>query len=176
MTDNKIDLTFGKKNDKRDVLVTRFYSASISWNALCDYLWVKCEETPRYRIATNSICAFSIELSLKTILAICGHNEGCLRKSGHSLTSLMKKMGLDNYDTLKQTYERVSGKDNFDEILKINDNSFAKWRYIIPESGTANFIDDFDYTFMRWLQEALFNLSETLHKIYIEEKRDKNDI
>ena len=64
---------------------------------------IECEKTPNYRIATNSICALSIELSLKTILAICGHTEKCLKDSGHSLVDLMKKIG-DNKKSQSQDY------------------------------------------------------------------------
>ena len=132
---------------------------------------IECEKTPNYRIATNSICALSIELSLKTILAICGHTEKCLKDSGHSLVDLMKKIGDNNYEVIKQSYEKIASKNNFDEVLKSNDDCFNKWKYILPEKGTTDFTDDFDYSFMRWLQEALANLSETMHQAFLDTKR-----
>lgn len=167
MIANKLDLTFSGKLDEHEILVARIYSASMSWNALCARLWIECEKHPEYRIAVNSICALSIELSLKTILSICGHSERCLKKSGHSLMNLMNKIGVHNYDVIKQSYERISGEGNFDEALRANDRSFDKWRYIMPEHGATHFVDDFDYSFMRWLQEALASLSEAAHDAFL---------
>lgn len=171
MTNDKFDLTFGGEFNGQGVLVARIYSASKSWNALCRHLWAECEKTPNYRIATNSICALSIELSLKTILAICGHTEKCLRDSGHSLVDLMKKIGDKNYEVIKQSYEKIANKNNFEEALKANDDCFNKWKYILPEKGTTDFVDDFDYQFMRWLQEALSDLSEVAHSAFLKAER-----
>jgi len=158
---------------EQDLFIMRLYSSAQSWNRACQLL-VEAEKIDHsLRIMLNSVLVLAVELSIKTILAISGHNEKCLCSSGHKLSELFKKLGKQNLDVISEGFEKtyeakVGQKIDFMAMLKQHDSCFTEWRYMTFVKDLTNLSDNFDYTFMVNCQRVTVHQMEAIHKLYIE--------
>ena len=158
---------------EQDLFIMRLYSSAQSWNHACQLL-VEAEKIDHsLRIMLNSVLVLATELSIKTILAISGHDEKCLCSSGHKLSELFEKLGKQNLKVISKSFEeayeaKVGQEIDFIAMLKQHDNCFTEWRYMTFVKDLANLRDNFDYTFMVNCQRVTAQQMEIVHKLYLE--------
>ena len=158
---------------EQDIFIMRLYSSARSWNDACQLL-VEAEKIDhRLRFSLNSSLSLATELSIKTILAIAGHNEKCLTSSKHRLSELFDKLGEENLNIISSAFSaayktNIGEEIDFKKLIKQHDGAFIEWRYLNFVKDANNLKDNFDYQFMVNLQKTTGNMMEKIHKLYMQ--------
>ena len=158
---------------EQDIFIMRLYSYARSWNDACQLL-VEAEKIDhRLRFSLNVSLSLATELSIKTILAIAGHNEKCLTSSKHRLSELFDKLGEENLNVISSAFSaahktNIGEEIDFKKLIKQHDEAFIEWRYLNFVKDANNFKDNFDYQFMVNLQKTTGNMMEKIHKLYMQ--------
>ena len=161
-----------QKMTEQDILIMRLYSSAVSWNETSRLLFDAEKADHKLRFSLYVALSLAVELSLKTTLAISGHSECCLMKSGHKLSDLFNKLGKKNLDAISKAfmaaYKQNLGKEiDFMKLIKQHDKCFIEWRYLNFVKDVNNITDNYDYEFMTNLQRTTAGMMEKIHGLYM---------